>query len=1381
MEEKYDFKKQDNIRVIARFRPSSETEKREEKIQSLTDSEPKFLTTQEVRLKRPDNNQQQFKCVLDHIFKMSTQQKKIFDLVGRPMVQAVLEGYNATIFAYGQTGSGKTYTMFGPEKRKSELDLGLVQRCCVYLFDKLRKLTQGVSAEVVEWQCTASFIQIYKEHLSDLLEPSKRNLQIRTNFQTDTPYVENLKTVSINSIEEVLINLGVAFSNRIVASHKLNSTSSRSHMLLMFNVEQKTRDGAVKRSKLNFGDLAGSEDIRKALGDNPDPERQKEAIAINSSLTALTTAINNLSKGQRPSYRSSSLTHILQDSLGGNSKTTMIVNTSPHVLNRAESIRTLRFAMTAKTVKNKAKINKELTRAQLIRRIEELEAMNAKLKMRVMDLETQMQAAGLEVTLSTELYGDADGDNAYSSDDEDSTKPHGQGGARKVKKQPSVPKTGAKAKLSMDENGGVNQASTHQLDALKKEIDAANQREKRQSDRNVELEQQKLNLIKEVESMQTQLQSTRDTMEQQTISIATFNKERASLEARASEFEKALTALQAQYTKDTTDLDKQIGRQRNNIQMKSSENKELQKFVKELNLQNDELVKQNDLLQKQLMVLKTQAFKNNPELAASLPMDADTEALVQQLENYQLSEEEKQMEPADLLLHRFAAAEANDFRLNAEQRMKKTAKMMSDMSEDIGSLMAQWLPKNKKRPERKSNSTLVFQVRQLIGHFNVLVKQMKQNEESQQNDLKLDIKRRDAEIKKLQKDTQKVHQLQDDLQDKDELIEQLQKMRDDLQNERDMLKAQTAEHQDMIFDVQNQVRHLNQELERNRSTVVEMQKKNSSNNMQSTANVLDYVDKILDGEEPPSSSDEDDADADDDGSDSEQKPAPKRTSTKLPAPKKRQSGMQDDLQDKDELIEQLQKMRDDLQNERDMLKAQTAEHQDMIFDVQNQVRHLNQELERNRSTVVEMQKKNSQNNMQSTVNVLDLNKILDGEEPPSSSDDDDADADDDGSDSEQKPAPKRTSTKLPAPKKRQSGSQNSNSATPVAPKVIKPGNNLPISRHAPQESAEIIEFSDEDDGDDANEEEDVASLQHNGSMIVHEDIAKEVAAEVVDDDSKQNHTPQESAEIIEFSDEDDGDDANEEETVTDVASLQHNGSMIVHEDIAKEVAAEVVDDDSKQNHNNSVQNGNSGAKTKTTTAQQKQQQAPKVSRRKSTMSMWREGLRPEDQLDCKDKNGLWWTAKITGYHENNTDKLVIRFNGWGDDYDEVIDRASDRLAVFRSMFHSTDNSGSIVVKEGFMSKEGKMFKTWRKRWFILDEKGKLSYYHNQGDEHPIGFVDIKLMQKTQRINFGKNKEFGVQIVTDVRTWKFLCQSEKDLTEWIHAFNFVKTGTLKEDQ
>lgn len=93
-------------------------------------------------------------------------------------------------------------------------------------------------------------------------------------------------------------------------------------------------DQSIKRSKLNFGDLAGSEDIVKALGPRPDPQRLREAIAINSSLTALTTAINFLSLGQRPAYRGNPLTHILTDSLGGNSKTTMIVNLSPHFMNR---------------------------------------------------------------------------------------------------------------------------------------------------------------------------------------------------------------------------------------------------------------------------------------------------------------------------------------------------------------------------------------------------------------------------------------------------------------------------------------------------------------------------------------------------------------------------------------------------------------------------------------------------------------------------------------------------------------------------------------------------------------------------------------------------------------------------------------------------------------------------------------------------------------------------------------------------------------------------------------------------------------------------------------------------------------------------------------
>eukprot|EP00484_Ammonia_sp_Unknown_P018994 CAMPEP_0197028132 /NCGR_PEP_ID=MMETSP1384-20130603/7897_1 /TAXON_ID=29189 /ORGANISM="Ammonia sp." /LENGTH=1169 /DNA_ID=CAMNT_0042457085 /DNA_START=95 /DNA_END=3604 /DNA_ORIENTATION=- len=1168
MTAKYDFTKDDNIRVIARFRPSSETERREEKIQGLEDNEPKFRSTQEVVMKRLGKDTgPAFKAVLDHLFKMSTQQKKIFDLVGRPMVQAVLEGYNATIFAYGQTGSGKTYTMFGPEKRKNELDLGLVQRCCTYLFDKLKKLTGG---EVTEWQVTASFIQIYKEHLSDLLEPSSRNLQIRTNFQTDTPYVENLKSVSVNNIEDVLINLGIAFSNRIVASHKLNSTSSRSHMLLMLNIEQKTRDGAVKRSKLNFGDLAGSEDIRKALGDNPDPERMKEAIAINSSLTSLTTAINNLSRGQRPSYRSSPLTHILQDSLGGNAKTTMFVAASPHVLNRAETIRTLRFAMTAKTVKNKAKINKELTRAQLMRRIEELETMNARLKARVIELETQMQAAGMEVELSTELYDDGGGGGAdwSSGDDDDEDDGKEAGGAKKKKKKGAKGKPGAagptdpakkKANLSIDDGGGVSQASTHQIEVLKKEIDAAQERLQGQTKRNAELEQRTMDLSAEIDAATQQLHSQREMIEEMSKTSANFGKERQLLETRNEELQKELDSVQATMTKQTGELDRQIQRQRNNIQMRTNENKELQKYVKELNLQNEDLLKQNDLLQKQMNALKRQAYKNNPELAKNLPMDDDTLALVQDLDQYVLAEEEKQMEPGELLLHRFAAAEANDFRLTSEQRMKKTAKMMTDMSDDINSLMSQWLPKNKVRQDRVSSKTLVFQVRQLIGHFNVLVKQMKQNEESFQNDLKLDIKRRDQEIKKLKEETKTVHQLQDDLEEKNEVIEQLKKHRDDLRVERDHLKAQTVEQQDMIFDVQNQVRYLNTELERNRSTIVELQAK----------------------------------------------------------------------------------------------KEKDAEN----------------------------------------AGGLDLQQILDGEEPPTSSDEDE----DDESDSEETPKKKVKSVKQQ-----------------VKPKKKKGG-------HAPQQSEEIMYMSDEDE----DEEDNKASKRNGGgkdTFVIHE---HEVTTEA-------DTTP------------------------------QSNGGAAVTSNGAEANANQ--EEEAKAEH-----------KPPAKTAKK----AKSSSRRKSTMSMWRESLKPGDQLDCKDESGLWWTAKVIDY-KGNSDKLVIRYDGWGDGHDETIGRESDRLAVFKSMCYLTDKGGNKLIREGFMSKEGKMFKTWRKRYFKLDEQGQLSYFHNKEDENPIGSIDIRLMSKTERISFGRNKQFGIQIHTENRVWKFLCGSEKDVAEWIHALNFVKRGNFAED-
>lgn len=135
--------------------------------------------------------------------------------------------------------------------------------------------------------------------------------------------------------------------------------------------------------------MAGSEDLSKSLGRHHDPELREESIAINSSLSALTTVMTYLSKGKRPSYRESPLTHILKDSLGGNSKTVMFVACSPHIRNRTETIRTLRFASCAKKIKNKAKRNEELCTDSLKGRVKELEAEILKLEARLLEERTK--------------------------------------------------------------------------------------------------------------------------------------------------------------------------------------------------------------------------------------------------------------------------------------------------------------------------------------------------------------------------------------------------------------------------------------------------------------------------------------------------------------------------------------------------------------------------------------------------------------------------------------------------------------------------------------------------------------------------------------------------------------------------------------------------------------------------------------------------------------------------------------------------------------------------------------------------------------------------------------------------------------------------------
>jgi len=187
------------------------------------------------------------------------------------------------------------------------------------------------------------------------------------------------KKKSCANVDELLSLLVTATSNRrITPTDFIGHHSSRSHCVIIISITQRLLDDTIKTSKLNFGDLAGSELVSrtKATGNT-----LKEAGKIHQGLLTLENVINALVENKKYiPYKDSKLTRILMDSLGGNSKTTLLVTCSPHIWNRAESISSLRFAKRAKDIKNKARINKQLTREQLEKKISTLKEENATLK-----------------------------------------------------------------------------------------------------------------------------------------------------------------------------------------------------------------------------------------------------------------------------------------------------------------------------------------------------------------------------------------------------------------------------------------------------------------------------------------------------------------------------------------------------------------------------------------------------------------------------------------------------------------------------------------------------------------------------------------------------------------------------------------------------------------------------------------------------------------------------------------------------------------------------------------------------------------------------------------------------------------------------------------
>lgn len=284
----------------------------------------------------------------DAVYDASSTQQALYDEVVRPLVSSVLEGFNGCVFAYGQTGTGKTFTMEGI--RGDPDHKGIIPRAFEQIWSHINR------AQNMNFLVAVSYLEIYMEELRDLLKPNNRHLELRE--RGFGVFVPNLHSVLCKSVEDMLHVMNQGNKNRTVGFTNMNEHSSRSHAIFLIKIEMcEIGETSVKVGKLNLIDLAGSERQSKT---GATAERLKEASKINRALSSLGNVISALAeKSPHVPYRDSKLTRLLQDSLGGNSKTIMIANVGPSEYNYNETLTTLRYAQRAKTIQNKPVMNED--------------------------------------------------------------------------------------------------------------------------------------------------------------------------------------------------------------------------------------------------------------------------------------------------------------------------------------------------------------------------------------------------------------------------------------------------------------------------------------------------------------------------------------------------------------------------------------------------------------------------------------------------------------------------------------------------------------------------------------------------------------------------------------------------------------------------------------------------------------------------------------------------------------------------------------------------------------------------------------------------------------------------------------------------------------
>ncbi|MED6238983.1 hypothetical protein ATANTOWER_000251 [Ataeniobius toweri] len=339
------------IRVFCRIRPVNRSEATQGGAVVVEKLDDYSITVEAARGPR--------EFQFDKVFSARASQEELFQDVNR-LMQSVIDGYNVCIFAYGQTGSGKTFTMVGDKDQKNP---GIMPRSFNAIFDIMRE-----NSSKFDFKVSAYMLELYNDRLQDLFVsqageahsqtqshgPTKR-VEIKRN-RKGVVFAQGAETKEASSAQELYALFQQACANRHISATRMNVESSRSHLIVGIMVESRNlTNGSVNTGKLSLVDLAGSE---RAAKTGAKDHQLKEANSINKSLSALGDVISALS-AELPHvpYRNSKLTQVMQDSLGGNAKTLMIVNISPSEYNIDETLTSLIYATRVKAITNNAQRN----------------------------------------------------------------------------------------------------------------------------------------------------------------------------------------------------------------------------------------------------------------------------------------------------------------------------------------------------------------------------------------------------------------------------------------------------------------------------------------------------------------------------------------------------------------------------------------------------------------------------------------------------------------------------------------------------------------------------------------------------------------------------------------------------------------------------------------------------------------------------------------------------------------------------------------------------------------------------------------------------------------------------------------------------------------